>query len=140
MSKDRHCLFCDVGARRGPRLTTRNVQPWDTPHQNLTDRLWCLLIIVCFLLSGCASRAEFDHVVYLPSVKVHIVSHRALIPSQNPDVMGYQQGREIWVLGRKDEDGNYMINEMLLGHEIYHVLDHTNMNIHHPDKPILWSW
>ena len=93
-----------------------------------------------FLLAGCASRAEFDHVVYLPPVTIHIVSHRTLIPSQNLAVMGYQKGREIWVLGRKDEDGNYMMNEMLLGHELLHVLDHTNTNIRHPDKPILWSW
>ena len=110
--------------------------------KNFTYSLF-LFALMGILMSGCAGSVgggqQFHQSVTLPPISVHIVGDRSQLPGQNADgsIMGVMQGNEVWVLGKRTENG-LVVNETLLGHEIIHVLQHRTKSIQSPDRVARW--
>lgn len=89
-------------------------------------------LILVMLIIGCAGYQPYSHdKVVISDLDVHIVT--AL-----PDCLGLAVNKcddkyEIWVESKKDKDGNIIIDDYVLGHELRHILNWRNEKIVNPD-------
>ena len=82
---------------------------------------------------------DLHEVVSLQNVTIHIVGHRKHFQWKKASafgssIVGYANKKnEIWLLG-KIVDGKIVINQVVLGHELNHLLNFENPEIADPDK------
>ena len=83
---------------------------------------------------------SFHEVIELKAVKVHIINRRKFFKwdkgsAYGSPVTGYatKKGNEIFIFGKKVK-GKIIINEVILGHELNHLLNNENPKIVNPDK------
>ena len=82
---------------------------------------------------------DLHEVLLLENVTIHIVGHRKHFQWEKAatfgsSVVGYANKKnEIWLLG-KIVDGKIVINQVVLGHELNHLLNFKNPKIADPDK------
>ena len=84
--------------------------------------------------------SDFDTTITLKNVKIRIVGDRNKFLRHNAldeSVKGYvkinkDDSAEIYILGYRVQE-KIVVNQMVLGHEINHILSHKNPNIANPD-------
>ncbi len=84
---------------------------------------------------------NFDTTITLKNVKIRIVGDRNKFYgpyAQNKSVKGYvkikkDDSAEIYLLGYR-ANGKIVVNQLVLGHEINHILSQKNKEIADPDK------
>ena len=82
---------------------------------------------------------SLNKVIELKNVKIHIVGNRKLFDYKkaklrNSGIAGYSNTKnEIWLFG-KVVKGKIIINQVILGHELNHLLQFKNKQIANPDK------
>jgi len=94
------------------------------------------------LEAGFASLAEtpdLHHVIKLKDVTIHIVGRRSLFgdgkaAAYGSPVAAYANtNNEIWLFG-KEVDGKIILNQAILGHELYHLMEFSSKELANPDK------
>lgn len=122
-----------------------------------------ILVVCAVLLSGCSSHlfmykvnngrsniesayssldeaSDIDTTVTLQNIKIRIIGDRDKFLSRyafDKSVRGYvkinnDDSAEIYVLGYRQK-GKIIVNQIVLGHEINHILSHKNGQIANPD-------
>lgn len=82
---------------------------------------------------------DLHEVFLLENLTIHIVGHRKHFPWEKASaigspIVGYANKKnEIWLLG-KIVEGKIVINQVVLGHELNHLLNFKNPKIADPDK------
>ena len=86
---------------------------------------FAVLFIVSFLLFACFG-SDFHRTVVIPELKVHIVGSSDLLPC---GTFGCCSKGEIWVVGYRGSDGRIWAPDMVLGHELRHLLERYDGDI-----------
>ena len=89
--------------------------------KSLTRGIRVIFWMVCLVVLGC-SAPTFDRELTLTSVTIHIVGRSDQIPGSSGTIFGMCRWREMWVIGRINQDGELVINETMIGHELLHAL------------------
>jgi hypothetical protein len=75
----------------------------------------------------------------IDSLTVHVVGSSEELPCGN---FGCANRGEIWVVG-SEKDGNVVVNDMVLGHELRHVLNKRDAGFKDPDEDLkyrVYKW
>lgn len=98
-----------------------------------------IIIIVILFLLGCSPPPDFHKVIVIGDLNIHVVSDRKYFQldemRNNPNIMGYANGFEIWIIGTKKK-GKIYIDSVLMGHEFRHVLSKRDVEFCNPDWEI----
>jgi hypothetical protein len=98
------------------------------------------ILAAIWICEGCAHNpVPFHRTVHLENVTVHIVDSPAHFKWVKPGVkryrmMGYATRRNvIYCLGHRNGDGEVVPNQLVLGHEVQHLLNWQDSQIADPD-------
>jgi len=92
-------------------------------------------VLIGFLwgfLVSCAS-SDFHREVVIGDLVVHVVGDRGMLPGGE---FGCVRGNELWVYGSKGENGEIEVSDMVLGHEMRHVLRGRDKEFKNPDEDL----
>jgi hypothetical protein len=89
--------------------------------------------IILILIFGCASVQPYEHdKVAISNLDVHIVT-----AMPDCDCLGLAVNRndkyEIWIGSERDKNGNIIIDDYVLGHELRHIMNFKNEKVVNPD-------
>lgn len=94
------------------------------------------IILLLILFSACYSLPlKHNRTVILDKVTVNIVVDKSQLPCG--DYGCAQKGNIIWIIGKETDDG-IDISDLILGHEMRHLLKRQNSKIKDPHKD--WKW
>jgi len=79
-----------------------------------------LIVSICVLaLMGCSIGGNLHKKIHVDGFTLNIVGSSDMLPC---GTFGCQSGNEIWVIGYETETGEIWVSEIVLGHELKHLL------------------